>query len=85
MMAIAKGDVYPDGPFRPGSAIQRGSVQFLSLGPATHRRRWARRSRARSGLPIDREWLSRSSARWAGTARAESPVQGLGKNDRTQA
>ncbi len=29
----AKGDVYPNGPFRPGSAIQRGSVQFLSLGP----------------------------------------------------
>jgi N-acetylated-alpha-linked acidic dipeptidase len=29
----AKGDTYPDGPFRPGSAIQRGSVQFLSLGP----------------------------------------------------
>lgn len=29
----AKGDVYPDGPFRPGSAIQRGSVQFLSLRP----------------------------------------------------
>jgi N-acetylated-alpha-linked acidic dipeptidase len=29
----AKGDPYPDGPFRPGSAIQRGSVQFLSLGP----------------------------------------------------
>ncbi|AGA30916.1 M28 family metallopeptidase [Singulisphaera acidiphila] len=29
----AKGDVYPGGPFRPGSAIQRGSVQFLSLGP----------------------------------------------------
>jgi N-acetylated-alpha-linked acidic dipeptidase len=28
-----KGDVYPAGPFRPGSAIQRGSVQFLSLGP----------------------------------------------------
>lgn len=28
-----KGDVYPHGPFRPGSAIQRGSVQFLSLGP----------------------------------------------------
>ncbi len=30
---FAKGDTYPDGPFRPGSAIQRGSVQFLSLGP----------------------------------------------------
>jgi N-acetylated-alpha-linked acidic dipeptidase len=29
----AKGDVYPAGPFRPGSAIQRGSVQFLSMGP----------------------------------------------------
>ncbi len=29
----ARGDVYPNGPFRPGSAIQRGSVQFLSLGP----------------------------------------------------
>jgi N-acetylated-alpha-linked acidic dipeptidase len=27
------GDVYPDGPFRPGSAIQRGSVQFLSHQP----------------------------------------------------
>jgi N-acetylated-alpha-linked acidic dipeptidase len=30
---FAKGDVYPSGRFRPGSAIQRGSVQFLSLGP----------------------------------------------------
>ncbi|MGC8642759.1 MAG: PA domain-containing protein, partial [Isosphaeraceae bacterium] len=29
----AKGDVYPTGPNRPGSAVQRGSVQFLSLGP----------------------------------------------------
>ncbi len=29
----AKGDIYPDGPYRPGSALQRGSVQFLSLGP----------------------------------------------------
>ncbi len=29
----SKGDVYPAGPYRPGSAIQRGSVQFLSLGP----------------------------------------------------
>jgi len=28
-----KGDVYPNGPFRPGSAVQRGSVQFLSFGP----------------------------------------------------
>jgi N-acetylated-alpha-linked acidic dipeptidase len=28
-----KGDIYPDGPMRPPSAIQRGSVQFLSSGP----------------------------------------------------
>lgn len=30
---FAKGDVYPNGPMRPGSAIQRGSVMFLSKGP----------------------------------------------------
>ena len=30
---FAKGDIYPNGPYRPPSAIQRGSVQFLSLGP----------------------------------------------------
>jgi len=28
-----KGDIYPDGPMRPPSAIQRGSVQFLSHQP----------------------------------------------------
>jgi N-acetylated-alpha-linked acidic dipeptidase len=28
-----RGDVFPNGPFRPGSSLQRGSVQFLSLGP----------------------------------------------------
>ncbi len=28
-----KGDVYPEGPMRPPSAIQRGSVQFLSHQP----------------------------------------------------
>jgi N-acetylated-alpha-linked acidic dipeptidase len=28
-----RGDVYPDGPMRPPSAIQRGSVLFLSLQP----------------------------------------------------
>jgi len=28
-----RGDIYPQGPMRPPSAIQRGSVQFLSLGP----------------------------------------------------
>ncbi len=29
----SRGDVYPNGPYRPASAVQRGSVQFLSLGP----------------------------------------------------
>lgn len=29
----AKGDIYPKGPYRPPSGIQRGSVQFLSHGP----------------------------------------------------
>jgi len=29
----AQGDIYPDGPMRPPTAVQRGSVQFLSLGP----------------------------------------------------
>jgi len=29
----AQGDVYPDGPMRHPSAIQRGSVQFLSIQP----------------------------------------------------
>jgi N-acetylated-alpha-linked acidic dipeptidase len=28
-----RGDVYPQGPYRPDSAIQRGSVQFLSIQP----------------------------------------------------
>lgn len=28
-----RGDVYPDGPMRPPSAIQRGSVQYLSIQP----------------------------------------------------
>src|SRR5262249_25893909 len=29
----ARGDIYPHGPYRPPSALQRGSVQFLSLSP----------------------------------------------------
>ena len=48
----AKGDVYPGGPFRPGSALQRGSVQFLSLDPETPRPPTApRRSRGPSASP----------------------------------
>jgi N-acetylated-alpha-linked acidic dipeptidase len=56
----ARGDVYPFGPFRPASAIQRGSVQFLSLGPGdpttpgTPSVNGARRlpSDPRDGLPL---------------------------------
>ena len=29
----AKGSVYPDGPWRPPSSVQRGSIQFISLCP----------------------------------------------------
>ncbi len=29
----ARGDTFPNGPFRSSSSFQRGSVQFLSLGP----------------------------------------------------
>ncbi len=28
-----KGDIYPDGPMRPPSSLQRGSVQYLSIQP----------------------------------------------------
>ena len=47
---FAKGDIYPSGRFRPGSAIQRGSVQFLSLGPEIRRHHLVRPSRERSGF-----------------------------------
>ncbi|KAJ9054161.1 Vacuolar protein sorting-associated protein 70 [Entomophthora muscae] len=30
---FVKGKVYPEGPFRPGSGVQRGTVQFLSIYP----------------------------------------------------
>ncbi len=28
-----RGDIYPDGPFRPGSAVQRGTIQYMFLHP----------------------------------------------------
>ncbi|WP_406693720.1 M28 family metallopeptidase [Singulisphaera sp. Ch08] len=49
----AKGDVYPDGPFRPGSAIQRGSVQFLSLGPGDPSTPHGPSIKGAKRLPID--------------------------------
>src|SRR5262249_7253476 len=49
----AKGDVYPGGPFRPGSAIQRGSVQFLSLGPGDPSTPHGPSVKGAKRLPID--------------------------------
>lgn len=49
----AKGDVYPNGPFRPESAIQRGSVQFLSLGPGDPSTPGTPSIRGAKRLPID--------------------------------
>jgi N-acetylated-alpha-linked acidic dipeptidase len=52
---FAKGDVYPAGRFRPGSAIQRGSVQFLSLGPGDPSTPFGPSIAGAKRLPID-EW-----------------------------
>jgi N-acetylated-alpha-linked acidic dipeptidase len=51
---FAKGDVYPSGRFRPGSAIQRGSVQFLSLGPGDPSTPFGPSVKDAKRLPIDR-------------------------------
>lgn len=49
----ARGDVYPRGPYRPASGIQRGSVMFLSHGPGDPSTPgWASTKDARR-LPID--------------------------------
>jgi N-acetylated-alpha-linked acidic dipeptidase len=50
---FAKGDVYPAGRFRPGSAIQRGSVQFLSLGPGDPSTPFGPSIKGAKRLPID--------------------------------
>ena len=50
---FAKGDVYPNGRFRPGSAIQRGSVQFLSLGPGDPSTPFGPSVKGAKRLPID--------------------------------
>jgi N-acetylated-alpha-linked acidic dipeptidase len=50
----AKGDIYPGGRFRPGSAIQRGSVQFLSLGPGDPSTPFGPSVKGAKRLPFDR-------------------------------
>jgi N-acetylated-alpha-linked acidic dipeptidase len=49
----ARGDIYPAGPFRPGSAVQRGSVQFLSLGPGDPSTPKGPSTKDAERLPID--------------------------------
>jgi len=58
---FAKGDVYPNGRFRPSSAIQRGSVQFLSLGPGDPSTPFGPSTAGAKRIPIhDQLGLSRS-------------------------
>ena len=52
---FAKGDIYPSGPFRPASAIQRGSVQFLSLGPGDPSTPFGPSIKGAKRLPFDKE------------------------------
>ena len=52
---FAKGDVYPHGPYRPGTAIQRGSVQFLSLGPGDPSTPFGPSVAGAKRLPFDQE------------------------------
>ena len=49
----AKGDIYPDGPYRAPSAVQRGSVQFLSLGPGDPSTPFGPSVKGADRLPID--------------------------------
>jgi N-acetylated-alpha-linked acidic dipeptidase len=48
-----KGDVYPGGPYRPESAVQRGSVQFLSLQPGDPSTPGSPSVKGAKRLPID--------------------------------
>ncbi|HKI21106.1 MAG TPA: PA domain-containing protein, partial [Isosphaeraceae bacterium] len=60
---FAKGDVYPNGRFRPASAIQRGSVQFLSQGPGDPSTPFGPSTAGAKRIPIDTtHGLSRDEA-----------------------
>ncbi|WP_235905562.1 M28 family metallopeptidase [Tautonia marina] len=52
----ARGNIYPNGPFRPPSAIQRGSVQFLSLGPGDPSTPFGPSVKGADRLPFDRHF-----------------------------
>ncbi len=56
-----RGDVFPNGPFRPGSSLQRGSVQFLSLGPGDPSTPNGPSTKGAKRLPFDFQMGSRST------------------------
>jgi N-acetylated-alpha-linked acidic dipeptidase len=61
---FAKGDIYPNGRFRPPSAIQRGSVQFLSLGPGDPSTPLGPSTPGAKRIPIDTKLGLSPSAEW---------------------
>ena len=90
-----KGDVYPNGPYRPGSAIQRGSVQFLSLGPGDPstpgtavgqgRRSGCRSTRSTASPPPPVRPAEPGTASFVANAADSDAVADWERDDRTQA
>ncbi len=89
-----RGDVYPRGPYRPASAIQRGSVQFLSHGPGDPSTPGEPRSKGVERLPFDRKngfpypgWHGHRQDRCRLPRKpGDSPgCPGLGEEDRLEA
>jgi len=60
----AKGDIYPNGRFRPASAIQRGSVQFLSMGPGDPSTPFGPSTAGAKRIPIDKALGLSRSEQW---------------------
>lgn len=71
-----KGDVYPDGPYRPASAIQRGSVQFLSKEPGDPSTPDGPSVKGANRLPIDpRNGFPRFQKSFGGRITETEPVK----------
>jgi N-acetylated-alpha-linked acidic dipeptidase len=78
----AKGDVYPSGPFRPGSALQRGSAQFLSLGPGDPSTPNGPSVKGAKRLPFDTEMgFTTTPQRSVEAVKAWEKTTGLVRND----
>ena len=74
----------PNGPYRPPSAIQRGSVQFLSLGPGDPSTPNGPSVEGADRLPIDR-WIGfplRRTPTRLRRSRSAPSGRGLGGGDR---